>query len=92
MKIIHNLVLAMVKLIISFANERTNNELANVVHDVGAALEDDFTFVLRSDIKKAAELSIEASCETMLADNSDGNDEVKTITQDMPLHRCGFIL
>lgn len=60
--------------------------------DMGAALEDDFTFVLRSDIKKAAELSIEASCETMLADNSDGNDEVKTITQDMPLHRCGFIL
>ena len=52
MKIIHNSVLAMVKFIISFANEQTNNELANVVHDVVAALEDDFTFVLRSDIKR----------------------------------------
>lgn len=60
--------------------------------DAGSALEDDFTFVLRSDIKKAAELSIEASCETAVADDSDENDDIKTTAQGRSLHRCGFIL
>ena len=43
--------------------------------DTNAALEDDFTFVFRSDVKKAIDMSIEALCTVTLHNDSDGNDE-----------------
>lgn len=59
--------------------------------DTNAALEDDFTFVFRSDVKKAIDMSIEALCTATLHCDSDGNDE-KDIQPEENLHRCGFIL
>lgn len=59
--------------------------------DTNAALEDDFTFVFRSDVKKAIDMSIEALCTATLHNDSDGNDE-KDIQPEENLHRCGFIL
>ncbi len=59
--------------------------------DTNAALEDDFTFVFRSDVKKAIDMSIEALCTVTLHNDSDGNDE-KDIQPEENLHRCGFIL
>lgn len=59
--------------------------------DTNAALEDDFTFVFRNDVKKAIDMSIEALCTATLHCDSEGNDE-KDIQPEENLHRCGFIL